>query len=97
MHFAIIIITHISYNISHKITTPLAQLTTATEILNTTIQALNSTQQKTNRICQESKNDKKINYQNSIDHDAIFRALSQLEQLTNNHVLLVFCNRLVPI
>jgi hypothetical protein len=96
-HFTIIIITHISHNISHKIKTQLAQLATAMEVLNNTIQALNSTQKKTYRIYEEIKNNKKIIYQNSLVHNAIFRAVSQREQLTNNHVLLLLCIRLVLI
>ena len=94
--FPLITTTHISHNISHKINTPLAQLTTTKEVLNTIRQALSSTQQKTYRIYEGTKNNKELNHQNSLVRNAIFRALSQSDQLTtNNRPLLVICYRSV--
>jgi hypothetical protein len=67
------------------------------EVSNTTRQAVNSTQQETYRDSLETNNNKKLNYQNSFVRNAIFRALSQRDQLTtNNQPLPVLSNRLVP-
>ena len=79
---AIIIITHISHNISHKFNTPFAQFKTTIEVLNNTRKAINSTQLKTYRIYEDTRNNKILNYQNSLLRNAIFTALCHRDQLT---------------
>jgi hypothetical protein len=58
-HFAIIIITHFTHNICHKINTMLAQLTTATEVL--TAQEQLSTKHNRKRIASVKKQEQQTN------------------------------------